>query len=102
MRKSEREMIAEYLADETKHGRASSILKVKDHFRMEKSNASRAMNELKKHGIVMNGHRYEMQKRGVMKLTPDGKDGQAFILVIVKDDPKPVKQGVQSEPVFWT
>lgn len=61
--------VAEYIIRETKAGRLCWISKVAEHFAIHSDNAlrqlstaSRAMNDLKKDGIVFGGHKYIMHK----------------------------------------
>ncbi|MCB0541870.1 MAG: hypothetical protein KDC70_00045 [Saprospiraceae bacterium] len=68
-RDGQRLKVADYIIRETKHGKLCWIGKVAEHFALigdkalgQLSTASRAMNELKKYGIVYNGLKYRMKK----------------------------------------
>lgn len=83
--------IARYLIEETKHARWGWIGKVSRHFHIQTSSVAGRMNELKAHGIRLDGRLYEMKKMGTVKDAVTGKTVEAWALVQVVPD------GVQGE-----
>lgn len=60
--------VAEFAADETKHGRLVWIGKIAEHFAIrgekdlgQKSTASARLAEIKKHGAMLNGLKYRLE-----------------------------------------
>lgn len=70
--RSQRQAVAEFILAETKAGRWTWISKIAANAEKighsglsQKSSAGRALNELKKHGAVINGEAYVLVKAGV-------------------------------------
>ncbi len=84
--------VAEYAADETKHGKLVWISKIAEHFALtdkdlgQKSTASARLNDIKERGAIIDGKKYRLEK--VKEAVPPGGRCAVEMWALVLDTPK--------------
>lgn len=93
--RSQRQAVAEFILQETKAGRWTWISKIAanaekiGHIGLsQKSSAGRALNELKKHGAVINGEAYVLLKAGVRWPAPGSNRSVEQWAMVLKSSQK--------------